>query len=58
MTVCSAGVMATLGRVEYDHRDALWREQDPSPITGTASAASSGIPAKCFVPLLSEHGTF
>ena len=58
MAVCSASVMAILDRVESDHRDALWREQEPSPITGAASAASSGIPAKCFIPLMGDHGTF
>ena len=58
MAVCSASVMAVLGRVASDHGDALWVEQQPSPITGTASAAASDIPSKCFVPLLSDHGTF
>ena len=46
MAVCSASMMAVLGRVASDHGDALWVEQQPSPITGTASAASSDIPAK------------
>ena len=46
MAVCSASVIAMLGRVASDHRDALWREQEPSPITGAASAASSDIPAR------------
>ena len=58
MAVCSASVMAVLRRVTSDHGDALWVEQHPSLITGTASAASSDIPAKCFAPLLSDHGTF
>ena len=56
MAVCSASAMAVLGPVASDHRDALGMEQEPSPITGAASAASSGIPAKCFAALLSDYG--
>jgi len=58
MAVCSASVIAMLGRVASDHRDELWREQEPSPITGAASAASSDMPAMGLAPLRCDPGTF